>query len=174
MIGKLTHLERGKASMVDVGEKPVGLREAVAFGEIALSPEFRGLLGRGRSVKGDIFGVARVAAILAAKRVDELIPLCHTLALDSVAVSFLLEPGRLVIRAVARAKGRTGVEMEALTAVSVAALTVYDMVKSAAPGIVIGPVFLGRKTGGRSHYVRKGIPSRWFPESVRARELPWR
>jgi cyclic pyranopterin phosphate synthase len=148
---RLTHIDgSGRARMVDVGAKAVTRREALAEGAVGLSPAVVRLLRAKRSPKGNILAVSRLAGILAAKRVDELIPLCHTVPLDGVEVSFILEKSRLVIRASARAEGKTGVEMEALTAVSVAALTVYDMCKAVDKGMTIGPIRLLAKSGGRS------------------------
>ncbi|HEX4601542.1 MAG TPA: cyclic pyranopterin monophosphate synthase MoaC, partial [Gemmatimonadales bacterium] len=148
----LTHLdEAGRARMVDVGDKPVTVRSAVAEGAIRMSPAaFRLVAERGAAQKGDVVAVSEVAGTLAAKRAAELIPLCHPLALDHVEVRATLDealPG-VRIRAAAKAVGRTGVEMEALTAVSVALLTVYDMVKSADRGMEIQAVRLVEKTGG--------------------------
>lgn len=156
-----THLRKGKASMVDVGHKAPTRREAIALGEIRLKPGVLRLLKERKMAKGDALAAARLAAILAAKKTDELIPLCHTLDLECVEVSFLLEKDRIVIRASARAEGKTGVEMEALTAVSVAALTIYDMCKSADKSMVLGPSYLARKTGGKSTYEKAGLPKGW-------------
>ena len=140
--------------MVDVGSKPVTRREAAASGEISVSPAVAALLRSGAVPKGDVHATARVAGILAAKRVDELIPLCHTLALDAVEVSFEVLDDRVVIRAEVRTEGRTGVEMEALTAVQVALLTIYDMCKAADRGMVMTDVRLLEKQGGKSgHWV---------------------
>ena len=146
----LSHLERGKARMVDVGAKSPALREAVAFGEISLSPAVVSLLKTGKAGKGDVLGAARIAGIMAAKKTSDLIPLCHPLRLDAVKVSFRLEKQRLLIRALARAEEKTGVEMEALTAVSIAALTVYDMCKSVDRGMTIECIRLEEKSGGKS------------------------
>lgn len=148
----LTHLdEAGRARMVDVGDKPVTVRSAVAEGAIRMSPAaFRLVAEPGAAQKGDVVAVSEVAGTLAAKRTADLIPLCHPLALDHVEVQATLDealPG-VRIRAAAKAVGRTGVEMEALTAVSVALLTVYDMVKSADRGMEIQAVRLIEKTGG--------------------------
>ena len=150
----LTHVEGGKARMVDVGAKPVTRRQAVALGEVVLLPATLKLLKERKLAKGDALAAARIAGILAAKRVDSLIPLCHSLALDCVDVSFSLGKDRVHIRASAQTHSKTGVEMEALTAVSVAALTIYDMCKSADREMVIGPIFLAQKSGGKSDYVR--------------------
>jgi cyclic pyranopterin monophosphate synthase len=152
---RLTHLSAdGTARMVDVGAKAATRREAVAAGRVTLPRETLRLLKDGKLPKGDAFAAARIAGILAAKKVDQLIPLCHTLPLDSVSVDFSFEPGGVLVRARAALTGKTGVEMEALTAVSVAALTLYDMCKSAGPGIELGPIYLEKKTGGKADYVR--------------------
>ncbi len=136
--------------MVDVGEKTPTRRAAVAFAEVRMSPRVVRALKSRKNPKGDAFSAARVAGIVAAKRVDELIPLCHPLMVDQITVEFKLKRDRIEIRAEARCEGKTGVEMEAMTAASVAALTLYDMAKSEEKGIVIGPLALARKSGGRS------------------------
>ena len=154
---KLTHVDsRGRIKMVDVGDKPVTAREAVARGSIAMSAVARKLIRSGAVKKGDPLQAARLAGIMAAKRCGELIPLCHPLGVESVEVDFdvpILEPDanepvRLGIKAIARISGKTGVEMEALTAVSVAALTVYDMCKAIDRTMVISDIRLLKKTGG--------------------------
>jgi cyclic pyranopterin phosphate synthase len=157
---KLTHLDdAGKARMVNVGEKAVTARRAMAEGFVLLLPETLRAIAEERVPKGEVLGVARVAGIMAGKRTGELIPLCHPLPVESVEVDFDLpsfEPAdgeervRLRVKAVATVTGKTGVEMEALTAVSVAALTVYDMCKAIDKGIVIDGVRLLEKSGGRS------------------------
>jgi cyclic pyranopterin phosphate synthase len=150
---KLTHLdEQGQARMVDVGHKPDTEREAVARGEVRMRPETLRLIREGNLPKGDVLATARVAGIMAAKRTAELIPLCHTLLLTHVGVDFALdeEGNRVVITATVRCRGKTGVEMEALTAVSVAALTIYDMAKAVERGMVIGEIRLLEKRGGKS------------------------
>ncbi|MCP4867442.1 MAG: cyclic pyranopterin monophosphate synthase MoaC [Proteobacteria bacterium] len=140
--------------MVDVGDKQVTSREAVARGRVLMSAEALALVRVG-SKKGDVLQVARIAGIQAAKRTSDLIPLCHPLALDSVKVELAIEEDGVGISARVRCTGRTGVEMEALTAVSVAALTVYDMVKAVDKAMVIESVVLESKSGGRSgHYIR--------------------
>ena len=148
---KLTHLDdRGGARMVDVGDKPVSERTAVAQGAVRMSRQAFELVAGHAVEKGDVLTVARVAAIAAAKRTGELIPLCHPLALDVVAVDAELDerlPG-VRLRATAKVTGRTGVEMEALTAVAVGCLTVYDMVKAVDRGMIIEDVRLVSKTGG--------------------------
>ncbi len=150
---ELTHLdERGHAHMVDVGPKPDTERVAVAKGEVRMRPETLRLVVEGGAPKGDVLAVARVAGIMAAKRVPELIPLCHTLLLSQVAVEFQIDEdhSRIEIAATVRTRGKTGVEMEALTAVSVAALTVYDMLKAVEKTMRIGNIRLIRKSGGKS------------------------
>jgi len=138
--------------MVEVGERPASRREATAEGFIQMAPEVLALVLEGRAPKGDVLAVARVAAIQAAKRTWELIPLCHPIALSGVSVE--LEPAAdgfgLRLLATARTIGPTGVEMEALTAVQVGLLTLYDMLKAVDPAMTIGPVRLLRKSGGRS------------------------
>lgn len=149
----LSHLDaQGKAHMVDVGEKVVTQREAIARGRVLMQPATLALLMGGGMPKGDVLAVARVAGIMAAKRTPELIPLCHTLLLTHAAVR--LEPdvasSAVLIEATVRTNGQTGVEMEALTAVSVAALTVYDMCKAVDKAMQISDIRLTQKRGGRS------------------------
>ena len=137
--------------MVDVGEKAVTLREATAIGHVVMQPGTLQLLQDGAAAKGDVLAAARIAGIMAAKRTHELIPLCHAVPLDGVEVTLCAEPPQRVrITAAVRCHYRTGVEMEALTAVSVAALTVYDMLKSVDRGMTIADVQLLHKSGGRS------------------------
>jgi cyclic pyranopterin phosphate synthase len=153
MTGKLTHLdESGRARMVDVGEKEATQRVAVAEGFIAMSAETLELVILGGAPKGDVLAAARIAGIMAAKKTSELIPLCHPLALSKASVEFAPseKPPGLHIRAEVSVTGPTGVEMEALTAVSVAALTLYDMLKAADRGMEIGGIRLAKKSGGRS------------------------
>jgi cyclic pyranopterin phosphate synthase len=146
--------------MVDVGAKDWTRREAVARGEIRLNPAAWEALRQGSAAKGDVLGVARTAGIMAAKRTPELIPLCHQLALSGVRLNFMETGDRLGIEARVTVTGPTGAEMEALTAVSVAALTVYDMLKAVDRGMVIGPIRLLAKSGGKSgEYRREGKPS---------------
>jgi cyclic pyranopterin monophosphate synthase len=149
--GSLTHLdESGAARMVDVSGKDVTAREAVASGRVLVSPTVVDLL-RGDGVpKGDALGVARIAGIMAAKKTPDLVPLCHPLALSGVVVDLVVEDDAVVITATVRTTDRTGVEMEALTAVSVAALALVDMVKAVDKGATIERVRLERKSGGRS------------------------
>jgi cyclic pyranopterin phosphate synthase len=150
---KLTHIgASGEARMVDVGEKADTERVAVAEGSVTMKPETLALIRSGNAKKGDVLGVARLAGIMAAKRTSDLIPLCHPLMLASVSVDLELEdalPG-IWVRATARLKGKTGVEMEALTAVSVACLTIYDMAKAVDRAMVIGAIRLVEKSGGKS------------------------
>jgi cyclic pyranopterin phosphate synthase len=157
MPGKLSHLDsKGKARMVDVGAKPVTDREAVARGEIVMSATALRLIRRGEVAKGDPLQTARLAGIMAAKQTASLIPLCHPLALSHVSVELTPFARGYRIEARVRTSGQTGVEMEALTAVSVAALTIYDMVKAVDKEMVIGDICLVEKKGGRSgHYRRK-------------------
>lgn len=153
----LTHLGRsGEARMVDVSGKAVTERVAVAEGRVLMAAKTLDLVLRGDAKKGDVLGAARVAGIMAAKRTHELIPLCHPLALSKVELDIAPDrklPG-LTVRATVKLKGQTGVEMEALTAVSVACLTVYDMVKAAERGMRIEGIRLIEKKGGRSGHYR--------------------
>jgi cyclic pyranopterin phosphate synthase len=149
----LSHLnKRGQAHMVDVSPKPLTQREAVASGRIIIGPDAFNLLTESKISKGDVLAVARIAGIMAAKKVQTLIPLCHPLNLQQVEINFTPDPEKNAIEILARAKakGSTGVEMEALTAVSVAALTIYDMCKSAEKNITIEKVRLEYKAGGKS------------------------
>lgn len=154
---QLTHLSpEGKSRMVDVGDKDQTRREALAAGTIRIAPEAMRQVREGRTRKGNVVETARLAGIMAAKRTSELIPLCHTLPLDHVDVEITQSDGGFEIRARVRSTGRTGVEMEALTAVAVSALTLYDMVKAADRTMVIGDIRLLRKSGGKSGtYVRE-------------------
>lgn len=148
---KLTHLdEHGNARMVDVGGKSETRRTAVATGRIAMSAEALSAIRTGDVPKGDVLAAARIAGIMAAKKTGELIPLCHPLALDSVTVDFAFENDTLRATATASLTGKTGVEMEALTAASVALLTIYDMAKALDKGMVIESLRLLSKTGGKS------------------------
>jgi cyclic pyranopterin phosphate synthase len=149
---KLTHLDdNGRMTMVDVAAKPKTVREAVATGKVRMAAATLKLI-TGGAPKGDVLAAARLAGIMAAKRTSELIPLCHQVPLDAVRIDLELVPdaNHVVITATARCAGRTGVEMEALTAVSVAALTIYDMCKAVDRGMVVGEIRLLKKTGGRS------------------------
>jgi len=148
---KLTHLdERGAARMVDVGGKPTTQRRAVARGRLRLSPETLALVRDRKTPKGDVLAAARIAGIMAAKRTSELIPLTHPLPLTSVSVELELEEGGIAIEASAATTAQTGVEMEALTAVTVAGLTLYDMLKSVERGARLTDIRLVEKTGGKS------------------------
>lgn len=148
---KLTHLDNaGNAAMVDVSAKPATEREALAEGRITMSAEALAAIRDGAVKKGDVLATARIAGIMAAKKTSELIPLCHPLMLSKVAVDFEFEVDGLRVTAMARLSGQTGVEMEALTAASVALLTIYDMAKALDKGMVIGGVRLLEKRGGKS------------------------
>jgi cyclic pyranopterin phosphate synthase len=153
----LSHLDAtGKARMVDVGDKPVTAREAVARGAMTMSAEARRLIRSGKIAKGDPLQTARLAGIMAAKHTATLIPLCHPLPLTHVGVELTPTARGYRIEARVRTQAQTGVEMEALTAVAVAALTIYDMVKAVDKAMVIGDICLVEKTGGRSgHYRRR-------------------
>ena len=154
----LTHLdENGAARMVDVGEKAVSARMARAQAEIVMQPETLRLICAGRIEKGDVFSCARIAGIMAAKRTFELIPMCHPIPIDGVTVEFeVLDPTRVRVTATLHCTWKTGIEMEALTAASVAALTIYDMCKAVDRSMEIGAVRLNEKNGGRSgHFVNK-------------------
>ncbi len=158
-MGELTHLDpSGRARMVDVGEKPATERRAVAQAIVRVSPATAAVVAQGDAPKGDVLGVARIAGIQAAKRTSELIPLCHPLPLTFVGVEGEIDAdaGEITLTAEARTTGSTGVEMEALTAASVAALTVYDMVKGIERGAEIAEVALLEKSGGRSGHWRRG------------------
>jgi len=150
---QFTHFDAaGNARMVDVSEKNETNRQAIAAGLIALSPLVYGMIRQGTVKKGDVLGVARIAGIMAAKKVDQLIPLCHPLAITGVDITFSFndEQCTIEVEATVSITGRTGVEMEALTAVSVAALTIYDMCKAVDKTMVISGIRLLRKSGGRS------------------------
>lgn len=152
-MSKLTHLdEAGRARMVDVGAKDATQRTAVAEGFVAMTAETLALVISGSAAKGDVLAAARIAGIMAAKKTSELIPLCHPLSLSKAAVTFAPgeKPAGLHIRAEVSVTGPTGVEMEALMAASVAALTIYDMLKAVDRGMEIGGIRLVSKTGGRS------------------------
>ena len=152
-MSKLTHISAaGEAHMVDVGDKDITTRVAVAEGRVVMKPETLDLIVAGDAKKGDVLGTARIAGIMAAKRTHELIPLCHPLALNQVVVDLAIDkalPG-VRVRAIAKVSGKTGVEMEALTAVSVACLTVYDMVKAADRFMRIEGIGMVEKSGGKS------------------------
>ncbi len=152
-MAELTHFDAGGAAhMVDVGEKTETHRVAIAEGRIRLEPETLELIRSGGHKKGDVLGIARVAGIMATKRTAELVPLCHPLALTAVDLEFRLEeqPPAVQCRARVETRGRTGVEMEALTAVQIALLTIYDMCKAVDRGMSMGDIRLAHKSGGRS------------------------
>ncbi|WP_445148121.1 cyclic pyranopterin monophosphate synthase MoaC [Baekduia sp. Peel2402] len=162
MSERLTHLdEQGDARMVDVGGKPVTERRAVARAVVRMSPETAQVVAAGDAPKGDVLGTARIAGVMAAKKTGELIPLCHPIGLDHVDVDAEIDAanGVITLTATASVTARTGVEMEAMTAASVAALTVYDMVKGVERGVAIEQVVLLEKTGGRSGVWRRGDPA---------------
>lgn len=147
----MTHFDAaGNARMVDVGEKEITRRSATASGRVSMLPETAALIREGRASKGDVLGVARVAGIMAAKKTHELIPMCHPLLLTKVEVNFELGDDGVDISATVENRGQTGVEMEALTAASVAALTIYDMVKAVDRAMTIETIRLERKSGGKS------------------------
>jgi cyclic pyranopterin monophosphate synthase len=155
-MSKLTHLDdKGRARMVDVSAKDVTVREATARGCIRMTAETLSMITEGRAKKGDVLAAARIAGIMAAKKTHELIPLCHPLAISSVSVDFTPDgtANAIDVSATVKVEGKTGVEMEALTAVSVACLTIYDMCKSADRAMRIGDIRLTQKSGGKSgHY----------------------
>jgi cyclic pyranopterin phosphate synthase len=153
----LTHLDAaGAAHMVEISSKPITYREAVASGMVRMAPETLQLVMSGRGMKGDVLATARLAGIMGAKRTSELIPLCHPICLESVSVGFeAVQPDQLRIQARAAITGRTGVEMEVLTAVAAAALTVYDMCKSADKKMIIAEIQIDEKNGGRSGHYRR-------------------
>ena len=157
---KLSHLnEKGEARMVDVSEKDVTERTARAEGFVAMKPETLALVEKGEAKKGDVLATARIASIMAAKKTHELIPLCHPLAITKATVNFDLShaPPGIHVQAEVKVAGQTGVEMEALTAVSVACLTIYDMLKAADKEMHFENIRLIEKSGGRSgHFVAKG------------------
>jgi len=161
-MSKLSHLDaEGRAHMVDVADKPVTRRVCVARGAVRMAPETLARIAEGRIAKGDVLATARIAGIQAAKRTDEWIPLCHSLPLDAIDVELTPEPehARVRIEASARAHARTGVEMEALVAVSAAALVIYDMCKAVDRGMVLDAVHLVSKSGGKSgSWQRKDDP----------------
>ena len=157
-MGKLSHMDsQGNAKMVDVGNKPLSQRFAIARGVVRVAPNTLQLITKGGHRKGDVLSVARIAGIQAAKNCSQLIPLCHQLMLSKVDVNFELDSEHSLVKIVAecKVKGQTGVEMEALTAVSVAALTIYDMCKAVDKNMMIEGICLMQKSGGKSgHYQR--------------------
>ncbi len=158
-MAKLSHIDKqGRAKMVDITEKPETRREAVAGGSVYMNPATMKLIQDRKVPKGDVLSAARIAGIMAAKRTSELIPMCHPLNVTSISIDFNLESkgSKIDIEARVRLTGRTGVEMEALTAVSVACLTVYDMCKAVDKDMVISDILLKEKSGGKSGvYKRK-------------------
>ena len=155
---ELTHIDKnGKAKMVDVSEKPVTVRIAKAFGRLKMGKEAYEILRKGEGPKGDILNTAKLAAIMGAKKTPELIPLCHPLMLSHIDVRFKLndEDFSLEIESLVKSEGKTGVEMESLTAVLVAALTVYDMLKAVDKRMELGPFYLLEKEGGKSGRFRR-------------------
>ncbi len=169
---EFTHFDtQGNAWMVDVGEKEDTRREAVARGSIFLSPECFDMVARGEMKKGDVLSVARIAGIMGAKKTSELIPLCHILNLTKLTVDFEMKKETNEIQAVcsARVTGKTGVEMEALTGVSTALLTIYDMCKAVDKSMEIGQIYLEKKTGGKSgEYVNPRVQEPVFGEGSEA------
>ncbi len=160
-MGKLSHFdEEGRAWMVNVGDKPITQREAIAFGRVTMKPAtLRRIMDR-KIEKGDTLGVARLAGIMAAKRTGDMIPLCHPLGIDSVHIDFSPDHSKseLNIKSRVMYTGRTGVEMEALTAVAIAALTIYDMCKAIDRGMIIEEIKLMKKSGGKSGtYLRQEV-----------------
>jgi cyclic pyranopterin monophosphate synthase len=150
-MSKLTHLDdTGAARMVDVGGKAETRRSATARGRIAMQPATLAAIREGSGPKGDVLATARIAGIMAAKRTGDLIPMCHPLGLESVTVDFTLDADSITVTATAALTGKTGVEMEALAAASIALLTIYDMAKALEKGMVIEQVRLLSKTGGKS------------------------
>ncbi len=158
-MGQLSHFDdKGASRMVDVGQKPISARIARASGQVRLAPATLQLVRDAGMAKGNVLEVARLAGIMAAKRTGELIPLCHPLPLDAVEVAFEFPDDRTIrIEAIVRVTARTGVEMEALVAVSTAALTIYDMCKGVDRGLVIEQIRLEEKQGGRSGHFQRGV-----------------
>ena len=152
----LTHLDPlGRARMVDVTQKEVSARRAAARGRVLMTPETTALIARGEVSKGDVLAVARVAGIQAAKRTSDLIPLCHPVGIGGILINFRIDDAWVEVEARVETVDRTGVEMEALTAVSVACLTIYDMCKSVDRAMTLGEITLWEKTGGRSGAYRR-------------------
>lgn len=152
-MAKLSHFdEEGRARMVDVGAKPITQREAIASGRVIMKPETLRRIKEKEIEKGDVFAVARVAGIMAAKKTSDLIPMCHPLAIENVEIDFQedLEKSEVIIRTKVKYTGKTGVEMEALVATAIAALTIYDMCKAIDRGMIISDIKLLKKSGGKS------------------------
>ncbi len=159
-MAELTHFNQaGEAHMVDVGDKAVTQRKAIAIGRIIMLPETLNLIEQGNHKKGDVLGIARIAGIMAAKRTSDLIPLCHPLALSKVTVEFEIDAANNAVNCQAEVatSGQTGVEMEALTAVQVALLTIYDMCKAVDRGMMMTDVCLQEKAGGKSGHWQRSI-----------------
>lgn len=155
MADRLTHIDaHGNATMVDVGAKPETHRVAVASGRIVMSADALAAVREGNAPKGDVLGTARIAGIMAAKRTADLVPMCHPLALDAVGIDFRFEDDAIRATATASLTGKTGVEMEAMTAACVALLTIYDMAKALDKAMVLGDVRLIEKRGGKSGHWR--------------------
>ena len=157
-MARLSHIDsKGNARMVDVTHKRKTEREAVALGTVRMSADTYALVKEGDGPKGDIFAVAKIAGIMAAKRTDDLIPLCHPLAITHIDIDYAFNDGEnsVEITSTVRTKGQTGVEMEALTCATVAALTIYDMCKAVDKGIELGPFYLLEKSGGKSGSYRR-------------------
>lgn len=150
-MNKLSHLnERGEAHMVDVSEKDVTTRSATAKARVVAAANTIGIITSGTAKKGDVLATARIAGIMAAKKTSDLIPLCHPLMISKVTVDFEIETGHIDVEATVKVEGKTGVEMEALTACSVACLTIYDMLKAVDRGMIITNLRVVEKTGGKS------------------------
>ena len=161
----LTHFDRsGRARMVDVGEKPETERVAIASGRVCMAGETIELIRAGRAAKGDVLAVAQVAAVMGAKKTADLIPMCHPLMLTRIDVAFDLRDEEVRVEATVATRGRTGVEMEALTAVATATLTIYDMLKAVDRGMTIEEIRLESKEGGRS--------GRWSRDTAKTGKLP--
>ena len=161
-MSSFSHLDsKGQLSMVDVAEKDVTRREAVAGGEIRMNPDVIEQIKAWKIAKGNVLETARLAGIMAAKKVDQLIPLCHSVPLEGIGIDFDVKQDRILIRATVRCSGKTGVEMEALTAATVAGLTIYDMCKAVDKSMILGPFVLIKKLGGRSGLYQRaeGDPS---------------
>ncbi|MEC4686648.1 MAG: cyclic pyranopterin monophosphate synthase MoaC [Nitrospirota bacterium] len=157
-MSRLSHIDsKGKARMVDVSEKPPTAREAVACGAVSMKPATLSIIKENKAAKGDVLQVARVAGIMAAKKTPDIIPLCHPLSITGVSVDFTLDEkkSRVLIESRVKTVGQTGVEMEALTAVSAAALTIYDMCKAVDREMTISGIMLLEKRGGRSGEFRR-------------------
>ena len=161
-MSSFSHLDsKGQLSMVDVSEKDVTRREAVAGGEIKMNPDVIDQIKAWKIAKGNVLETARLAGIMAAKKVDQLIPLCHSVPLEGIGIDFDVKQDRILIQATVRCSGKTGVEMEALTAATIAGLTIYDMCKAVDKSMTVGPFILKRKSGGRSGLYQRteGDPS---------------